>query len=195
MSKQIKLRGIHAKGSSQFTIVDDDVYEELIQYAWKAKPNGSNNNVYAVRNTQVNGRSKTIRMHRVVLGYYGALDVDHINRNSLDNRKENLRVVDRSTNIKNAKTYKRHVVCIGCGKMWVVVRLGASPVPKRCNECNALNESVKKQKSQAAKAKCWLRSCALCGAAFQANSGHQKFCCDSCRYKSKYAKRKSKVLL
>lgn len=46
---------------------------------------------------------KNIRLHRFVLDYTGELLVDHINRNPLDNRKSNLRLVTRSQNIQNTK--------------------------------------------------------------------------------------------
>ena len=45
--------------------------------------------------------SKNIYLHRFVMDYKGELDVDHINRNRLDNRKSNLRIVTRSLNLSN----------------------------------------------------------------------------------------------
>lgn len=46
-------------------------------------------------------KNKTIYLHRLVMNYNGALEIDHINRNKLDNRKCNLRIVDRTTNANN----------------------------------------------------------------------------------------------
>lgn len=40
-------------------------------------------------------------LHRIVMNYDGKLEIDHINRNKLDNRKCNLRIVDRKTNANN----------------------------------------------------------------------------------------------
>lgn len=47
---------------------------------------------------------KNVSLHRFVLGYSGELFVDHINRNGLDNRKSNLRIVSYSENSTNSKT-------------------------------------------------------------------------------------------
>lgn len=97
--KQIPLSGREARGRS--ALVDDCDYERLSQYKWKAKASGGGN-VYAVRNTLVGGKNVTLRMHRVVLGYDGDQDVDHINRDSLDNRRANLRVCTRAENLLNS---------------------------------------------------------------------------------------------
>ncbi|WP_244807972.1 hypothetical protein [Caballeronia zhejiangensis] len=64
----IKLSGRHAVGRHEFALVDDDMFDFLSQWKWKAKPNGSGNHVYAVRNVVENGKNRTIRMHRLVLG-------------------------------------------------------------------------------------------------------------------------------
>lgn len=45
--------------------------------------------------------NKRIRLHRYVMDYNGPLQVDHINRNRLDNRKENLRIVSGFINNQN----------------------------------------------------------------------------------------------
>lgn len=47
----------------------------------------------------INGQK--VFLHRFLLNYEGTEDVDHINRNSLDNRKENLRICSHSANIRN----------------------------------------------------------------------------------------------
>ena len=50
-------------------------------------------------------KGRTIHMHRVLTGCPDGLEVDHINRNKLDNRKCNLRIVTRQQNMFNKSGY------------------------------------------------------------------------------------------
>lgn len=132
---QIRLTGKHAVGEHQFALVDDDLFEELNRYKWKAKPNGSGSHVYAVRNAlNEDGTHATLRMHRVVLGYSGDLDVDHINHNALDNRRANLRIVTRSLNGRNRRTFQLSGVCCDCGGSFETSNR-SNIVPERCVSC------------------------------------------------------------
>lgn len=54
-------------------------------------------------------KRKTLYLHRIVKGISDpCVEVDHINTNSLDNVKLNLRVSDRSTNLANSVKYKNN---------------------------------------------------------------------------------------
>jgi hypothetical protein len=61
-----------------------------------------------------NGKRKNVRIHRLVYSSFHKIDinaikdkvVDHINRNSLDNRLENLRLISYSDNTKNSNKTK-----------------------------------------------------------------------------------------
>ena len=70
-------------------IVDDEDYSDLIKYKWQY------NNGYAKRGIN------TIRMARQIMNATPLQEVDHINRNKLDNRRENLRIVTRGQNVRN----------------------------------------------------------------------------------------------
>lgn len=98
----LSLSGRYAVGPHAHALVDEDLFDELSRYKWKAKPNARRTHVYAVRNVVVDGVNKTIRLHRYVLGYFGPLDVDHIDRNTMNNKRSNLRVATRSENVRNA---------------------------------------------------------------------------------------------
>jgi hypothetical protein len=81
-------------------IVDDEDFDSLSAYSWwvnlaKGKPTG------CTRSTRVDGKPKTIHMHRELTNAPKGMVVDHINRNPIDNRKINLRVVTQSENQKN----------------------------------------------------------------------------------------------
>lgn len=57
---------------------------------------------YAYRRETQNGKCKKIYLHRQIMGFpRRGMDVDHINGDKLDNRRENLRVVSRSANELN----------------------------------------------------------------------------------------------
>jgi len=77
-------------------IIDDDLFDEINQYVWYF------NCGYAVRNiTDKEGKRNQIRMHRHIFVANDSEQVDHINRNKLDNRKSNLRSVTQQENFWN----------------------------------------------------------------------------------------------
>lgn len=84
-------------------VVDDDDYKILSQYKWLAT------NRYAARaeNFYVDGKRKQkfIFMHRYVMNAPEDREVDHINRNTFDNRKKNLRVCTHQQNSFNHPGY------------------------------------------------------------------------------------------
>jgi hypothetical protein len=74
------------------TIVDKENYNDLIKYKWSL-----NTNNYI--SGSINGK-KTL-LHRYIMNYIGKDYIDHINNNSLDNRKCNLRIVTPAENVMN----------------------------------------------------------------------------------------------
>lgn len=59
-------------------------------------------NTYAARSIKDEcGRRKILRMHNLILGTKCGFFVDHINRNTLDNRRQNLRYATASENQRN----------------------------------------------------------------------------------------------
>jgi hypothetical protein len=77
------------------TQVDDEDYEYLNQWKWCAHKNGKN--YYAER--WVYG--KINKLHRVLMNPLNENQVDHIDHNTLNNQKSNLRVCSRSQNMWN----------------------------------------------------------------------------------------------
>ncbi|MGB7581071.1 MAG: AP2/ERF family transcription factor [Sedimentisphaerales bacterium] len=94
-------------GEGRFTIVEPGDFYQLNRFNWCAKENGPR--IYAVRLVgDSNNRTKIISMHREIMGEPAGMLVDHHNRNTLDNRKENLRLATHSQNQFNkGKTTKK----------------------------------------------------------------------------------------
>lgn len=87
----------------QFAIVDDGDFDFISKSKWRLVNNGGAN-IYAGRRKVINGKGHSIYMHRQILkDLCAGFDVDHINGNGLDNRKENLRICTRQQNICNRK--------------------------------------------------------------------------------------------
>lgn len=63
-------------------------FDFVSQYYWRAQK--SKSGWYAVRRFKLNGKTKTVRMHRELLNCPPELEVHHLNENTLDNRRENL---------------------------------------------------------------------------------------------------------
>ena len=91
----------------KIAVVDDDDYEWLSQWKWcVTKVNkGKSDLYYAIRATKKeDGKQTTILMHRAILGLsFGESGVDHIDGNSLNNTKANLRLSTQSQNIANGR--------------------------------------------------------------------------------------------
>lgn len=97
MTKQIQLsKGLVA-------LVDDEDFEWLSEFKWCV-----NDENYAIRNVQKNGKWTTTRMHRDVLNAPDFMQVDHVNCNPLDNRRCNLRLATNSQNQRNRGSNKNN---------------------------------------------------------------------------------------
>ena len=94
MTKTIHL----TKGS--FTLVDDEDYEYLSQWKWQLSTSGM-----ASRHKYPSG---VYWMHRVIMNCPDGKEVDHINGNPLDNRKENLRICSHAENMRNSSIQKNN---------------------------------------------------------------------------------------
>lgn len=83
-----------------FSIVDDDDFEFLSQWKWFAfKASGSKRLFYAIRTDYSN--KKILYAHKLLLGAKPGMVIDHINGNSLDNRRANLRHCSIKENVRN----------------------------------------------------------------------------------------------
>ena len=89
----------------QVALVDEEDYEWLSPFKWCAWLNPTGHTFYAGRGLRIPGKkiSQMIYMHRVVTDAQRGETIDHINRNTLDNRKVNLRKVSRCQSSLNRR--------------------------------------------------------------------------------------------
>ncbi len=80
------------------TTVDADNHAALSGKGWYAHTRRGK--VYAVRHSD-DDHTKMEHLHRIVAGAPPRMVVDHINGNTLDNRRENLRVCTHANNMRN----------------------------------------------------------------------------------------------
>ena len=80
-------------------LIDSDDFERVSKYKWCVQ--NCSGNFYASRCVMFNGKQKMLRMHRYIMDAQTGTIVDHTNRNTLDNRKSNLRFCSPAENVRN----------------------------------------------------------------------------------------------
>jgi len=75
------------------TMVSDDDYDELSKYRWFAKPSAQC--FYVCRSKRVGSKVVTVRMHREIAKTPDSMDCDHVDYDTMNNQRENLRNVTR----------------------------------------------------------------------------------------------------
>lgn len=95
----LELHIINTNGVEVYTKIDYDDYEKIKQYKW----------TLSIHNSDIRVIGCSAELGRISLTHFlvplsdSTNVIDHINRDPLDNRKENLREVSRSINSTNAK--------------------------------------------------------------------------------------------
>jgi hypothetical protein len=98
----------------KYALVDDADYVELVQYRW----------CYSGAYAQRRKNGKNVYMHREITGAKGRKQqVDHINGDRLDNRRENLRLCNQTQNNQNmhksrSKSGFKGVIWIPDHRLW-----------------------------------------------------------------------------
>lgn len=118
----------------QVALVDDEDFGYLNQWKWCSSYEPRISNYYAFRREYVSYRKQeTIKMHRLIMSTPNGMEVDHINGNTLDNRKSNLRNCSHAENIRNREVSKRNksgykgVSVSSSGKWWARIRIDGAP--------------------------------------------------------------------
>ncbi len=88
----------------QCAIVDDSDFPSLNKNRWYALWSACTKSFYAVRKSPRSEGHKTIGMARVILGIADKkMNADHINHDTLDNRRTNLRAATHAQNRQNRR--------------------------------------------------------------------------------------------
>lgn len=90
-------------------IIDAVEYEWASKYNWVGGFNKFTGLCYATRSDYTNKVKSTIWLHKEILGVGPGTIVDHINGNTLDCRRENLRIATRDENNRNHRVRKDSV--------------------------------------------------------------------------------------
>lgn len=109
-SKYIHIRLTNSK---RLALIDRDMLELVFKHTRKWHTDPRNTCVMGtsrlLRN-KANTKGKTVRVHQIVMNYFeGILEIDHINGDPFDNRKENLRLVTSAENSRNQKCHSDKV--------------------------------------------------------------------------------------
>lgn len=84
--------------------IDDEDFEFLSQWRWSRLYNKKRGTCYVVRKEPKSGKNRRlIQLHRVIVRASKGQIVDHVNHDTLDNRRQNLRIVTWSQNACNRK--------------------------------------------------------------------------------------------
>lgn len=101
MTKEIPLT------QGKVALVDDDDFEVLNQVKWHVTYHVGYT-AYAVHSMGPRSRVKSVYMHRQIMNAPDGVEVDHINGNGLDNRRENLRLATPAENCRNSPKQRRN---------------------------------------------------------------------------------------
>jgi hypothetical protein len=102
---------INLKGKTIETLINTDDLEKVKEFpnTWFAYFNQCTNSYYVRGNYKWdNGKRKTVLLHRWIFDDPKGLVIDHINHDTLNNTKNNLRCVTSFENMRNRKGASKH---------------------------------------------------------------------------------------
>ena len=82
---------VSLKCSDKIMLCDAEDWETLKETTW----------FYDSGYVKARKKGKSLKIHRVIMNAPDGMEVDHINHNPLDNRRENLRIVSHVVNMAN----------------------------------------------------------------------------------------------
>jgi hypothetical protein len=106
-------------------LVDDDLYPALSFFKWHYSESRPEKPGYAVHRVKVSGHWLNLKLHRFIMSAGERDIVDHIDGDTLNNQRANLRIVNHSLNSQNSikqvgSSGYRGVSWSGRKKVWEV---------------------------------------------------------------------------
>ena len=83
-----------------------DYSDELVSHSWRIKTTSYGANYAITSIKKENGKWGSVGMHNLIMGYKDDLWIDHINGDTLDNRRSNLRFITKQHNAVNRRGTK-----------------------------------------------------------------------------------------
>lgn len=98
----------------EFTLIDEDSQHLFENARWycNIKNTKHTSKPYVIGVFECRHRSKFVYLHRVIVDCPDGKVVDHINGDTLDNRRENLRICTASDNSRNKRLWKNEYKCV-----------------------------------------------------------------------------------
>ena len=88
----------------KFALIDDEDYPIVSLFKWYAHKD--TNTFYVHTQIKLDKKKKTLLMHRLIINAGNGQEIDHKDRNGLNNQKNNLRFCNQSQNRANQKKNK-----------------------------------------------------------------------------------------
>ena len=100
----------------KITLVDDQDFLRVSAFKWHASK--QKNSWIAASNMLINGKRRPVPLHRFILNAPSRFDVDHKNGDSLDNRRNNLRICEHIKNTQAFHTKRKNTASKYRGVSW-----------------------------------------------------------------------------
>lgn len=120
--------------------IDIEDINKCKKYRWSIRKNGNKNLLFYVVAYCNENKSQVIRLHRYIMNCPEELVVDHVNHDTFDNRKENLKICTREVNSWNRKDNKSGIVGVSYDKnhnYWVA-KMGNKVLGNRKDKTKAI---------------------------------------------------------
>lgn len=94
---------ISQKYGLQYSIIDTEDYCRVKEHIWHISYNKKHRTFYVTTDIKLNGKKKSLKLHRMITNCKNNMVVDHVDYNGLNNKKINLRVCKQKDNVKNRR--------------------------------------------------------------------------------------------